>query len=187
MLDNEMVHAIKDRKNLLSKYLSVSKMLELNGMSNYKRVCCMRILDFADDSHIVFDIFACDVLIDDVGLSTCYDILQGYISSKNLSDYKIYIEATNKVIQSQNEQLKAMRDCPTKHIKKLLENPSKYFNAELQHIFADMLQIELKARKPLNKLRVAIKQIIKRIASYIRNYKSIKCVNRYLKEISQEL
>ena len=64
-MDKEMIQAIKDRKEIKPQYLSIAKMLELNGMSNYESVCCRRILEYADDRHIMLDIFNCDVLIDD--------------------------------------------------------------------------------------------------------------------------
>lgn len=186
-MDKEMIQAIKDRKEIKPKYLSIAKMLELNGMSNYESVCCRRILEYADDRHIMLDIFNCDVLIDDIGLIACYDILQGYIPSENLSDYKTYTKSLNEVIKSQNKQIKAMRDCPTKSIKEVMKNPARYFNndAGVSHTFVDMLRLELKARKPINRLRVAIKQIVYRKTSYIRNYRAISVVKRYFQEISQ--
>lgn len=186
-MDKEMIQAIKDRKEIKPKYLSIAKMLELNGMSNYESVCCRRILEYADDKHIMFDVFNCDVLIDDIGLIACYDILQGYISSGILSDYKTYTKSLNAIIKSQNEQIKAMRDCPTKSIKEVMKNPAQYFNndAGLSHTFVDMLRLELKARKPVNRLRVAIKRIVDRITSYIRNYRAISFVKKYFQEISQ--
>lgn len=187
-MDKEMIQAIKDRKEIIPKYLSIAKMLELNGMSNYESVCCRRVLEYADDKHIMLDIFNCDVLIDDIGLIACYDILQGYIPSENLSDYKTYTKSLNEVIKSQNKQIKAMRDCPTKSIKEVMKNPAQYFNndAGVSHTFVDMLRLELKARKPINRLRVAIKQIVDRITSYIRNYRAISVVKRCFQEISQE-
>ena len=131
--------------------------------------------------------FNCDVIVDDIGLIACYDILQGYISSEILSEYKTYTKSLNAIIKSQNEQIKAMRDCPTKSIKEVMKNPAQYFNndAGLSHTFVDMLRLELEARKPINRLRVAIKQIVDRITSYIRNYSAISVVKRYFQEISQ--
>ena len=84
-MDKEMIQAIKDRKEIKPQYLSIAKMLELNGMSNYESVCCRRILEYADDRHIMLDVFHCDGIVDYVGLIACYDILQGYISSEILS------------------------------------------------------------------------------------------------------
>lgn len=187
-MDKEMIQAIKDRKEIEPKYLSIAKMLELNGMSNYESVCCRRVLEYADDKHIMLDIFNCDVIVDYVGLIACYDILQGYISSEILSGYKTYTKSLNAIIKSQNKQIKAMRDCPTKSIKEVMKNPAQYFNndAGLSHTFVDMLRLELKARKPVNRLRVAIKRIVDRITSYIRNYRAISVVKRYFQEISQE-
>ena len=187
-MDNEMLQAIKDRKVVPLKYISVAKMLKLNGMSEYESICCKRILElYAGDRHIIFDIFSYDVLLDHIGFIACYDILQGYISSENLSDYKIYIEAVNGAIRGKNKQIKAMRDCPTKSIKEVMKNPAQYFNndAGLSHTFVDMLRLELKARKPVNRLRVAIKRIVDRITSYIRNYRAISFVKKYFQEISQ--
>lgn len=188
-MDKEMIQAIKDRREIIPKYLSIAKMLELNGMSNYKSVCCKRILElYAGDRHIILDIFSYDVLVDHIGFIACYDILQGYISSEILSDYKTYTKSLNEVIKSQNKQIKAMRDCPTKSIKEVMKNPAQYFNndAGLSHTFVDMLRLELKARKPINRLRVAIKQIVDRITSYIRNYRAISLINRYFRKIPQE-
>lgn len=98
-MDEEMAQAIKDRKVVPPKYISVAKMLELNGMSEYESVCCRRVLDIAGDTenkHIILDIFNCDVLIDDIGLIACYDILQGYISSQKLTEYKTYSNSCRK-------------------------------------------------------------------------------------------
>ena len=53
-----MVQAIKDRKLVPHKYISVAKMLELNGMSEYESICCKRILEYADDRHIILDVFS---------------------------------------------------------------------------------------------------------------------------------
>ena len=190
-MDNEMLQAIKDRKVVPLKYISVAKMLKLNGMSEYESICCRRVLEVAGDTenkHIMLDIFNCDVLIDDIGLIACYDILQGYISSEKLTEYKTYSKAINGVIRGKNKQIKAMRDCPTKSIKEVMKNPAQYFNndAGVSHTFVDMLRLELKARKPINRLRVAIKQIVDRITSYIRNYRDISVVKRYFQELSQE-
>ena len=187
-MDEEMVQAIKDRKLVPHKYISVAKMLELNGMSEYESICCKRILEYADDRHIILDVFSVDVLLDEVGIIACEDVLKGYISSKTLSDYKTYTKSLNEVIKSQNKQIKAMRDCPTKSIKEVMKNPAQYFNndAGLSHTFVDMLRLELKARKPINRLRVTIKRIVDRMTSYIRNYRAISFVKRYFQEISQE-
>ena len=190
-MDNEMVQAIKDRKVVPLKYISVAKMLKLNGMSEYESICCRRVLDIAGDTenkHIMLDIFSCDVLIDDVGLIACYDILQGYISSEKLTEYKTYSEAINGVIRGKNKQIKAMRDCPTKSIKEVMRKPEEYFgnDAELLQKLVDMLRLELKARKPFNRLRIAIKRIVGGIASYIRNYRAISNVKRCFRKLSQE-
>lgn len=190
-MDKEMIQAIKDRKEIKPKYLSIAKMLELNGMSNYESVCCKRVLEVvgdAENSHIMLDVFNCDVLIDDIGLIACYDILQGYISNEILSEYKTYTKSLNAIIKSQNKQIKAMRDCPTKNIKEVMKNPAPYFDidAELSKKFVDMLRLELKARKPINRLRVAIKQIVDRITLYIRNYRAISLINRCFRKIPQE-
>ena len=190
-MDKEMIQAIKDRKEIKPKYLSIAKMLELNGMSNYESVCCKRVLEVvgdAENSHIMLDVFNCDVLIDDIGLIACYDILQGYISNEILSEYKTYTKSLNAIIKSQNKQIKAMRDCPTKSIKEVMKNPAPYFDidAEISKKFVDMLRLELKARKPINRLRVAIKQIVDRIISYIRNYRAISLINRCFRKIPQE-
>lgn len=187
-MDEEMVQAIKDRKLVPHKYISVAKMLELNGMSEYESICCKRILGYADDRHIILDVFGVDVLLDEVGIIACEDVLKGYISSKTLLDYQTYTKATNGVIKSQNTQIKTMRDCQTKTIKIALENPAQYFNGneELTKTFVEMLQLELKARKPYNKLRVLIKKIIDRAVFYIKNYRAISVVNRCFREISQE-
>ena len=190
-MDKEMIQAIMDRKEIKPKYLSIAKMLKINGMSNYESVCCKRVLEVvgdAENSHIMLDVFNCDVLIDDIGLIACYDILQGYISSEILSEYKTYTKSLNAIIKSQNKQIKAMRDCPTKDIKVVMKNPASYFDidAELSKKFVDMLRLELKARKPINRLRVAIKQIVYRITSYIRNYRAISLINRCFCKIPQE-
>lgn len=190
-MDSEMIRAIKDRKVVPPKYISVAKMLKLNGMSEYESICCRRILEFAGDTenkHIMLDIFNCDVLIDDVWLLACYDILQGYISSQKLTEYKTYSKAINGVIRGRNKQIKAMRDCPTKSIKEVMRKPEEYFgnDAELLQKFVDMLRLELKARKPINRLRVAIKQIVYRITLYIRNYRAISLINRCFRKIPQE-
>lgn len=190
-MDNEMAKAIKDRKEIVPTYLSIAKMLNISGMSDYESVCCRRVLEVAGDTdnrHIILDISNCDVLIDDIGLIACYDILQGYISNEKLSEYKIYSKAINGAIRGKNKQIKAIRDCPTKSIKEVMKNPAQYFNndAGLSHTFVDMLRLELKARKPVNRLRVAIKRIVDRITSYIRNYRAISVVKRYFQEISQE-
>ena len=190
-MDEEMAQAIKDRKEIIPKYLSIAKMLELNGMSNYESVCCKRVLEVvgdAENSHIMLDVFNCDVLIDDIGLIACYDILQGYISNEILSEYKTYAKSLNAIIKSQNKQIKAMRDCPTKNIKEVMKNPAPYFDidAELSKKFVDMLRLELKARKPINRLRVTIKRIVDRITSYIRNYRAISLINRCFRKIPQE-
>ena len=87
-MDEEMVQAIKDRKLVPHKYISVAKMLELNGMSEYESICCKRILEYADDRHIILDGLGVDVLLDEVGIIACEDVLKGYISSKILSDYQ---------------------------------------------------------------------------------------------------
>ena len=190
-MDEEMAQAIKDRKEIIPKYLSIAKMLELNGMSNYESVCCKRVLEVvgdAENSHIMLDVFNCDVLIDDIGLIACYDILQGYISNEILSEYKTYAKSLNAIIKSQNKQIKALRDCPTKNIKEVMKNPAPYFDidAELSKKFVDMLRLELKARKPINRLRVTIKRIVDRITSYIRNYRAISLINRCFRKIPQE-
>lgn len=190
-MDKEMIQAIKDRKEIKPKYLSIAKMLKINGMSNYENVCCKRVLEVvgdAENSHIMLDVFNCDVIVDDVGLIACYDILQGYISSKILSEYKTYTKSLNAIIKSQNKQIKAMRDCPTKSIKEVMKNPAPYFDidAELSKKFVDMLRLELKARKPINRLRVTIKRIVDRITSYIRNYRAISLINRCFHKIPQE-
>ena len=188
-MDKEMIQAIKDRKEIKPKYLSIAKMLELNGMSNYKSVCCKRILElYVGDRHIILDVFSCDVLVDHIGFIACYDILQGYISSENLSDYKTYIKAVNGAICGKNKQIKAMRDCPTKSIKEVLKNPAQYFNndARLSQTFVDMLRLELKARSTLNRLRVAIKRIFYSIATYAMNYFTISFVNMCFCKMPQE-
>ncbi|MGN0340148.1 MAG: hypothetical protein ACI4D0_06590 [Lachnospira sp.] len=187
-MDNEMVQAIRNRKEIMPTYLSIAKMLDLSGMSEYESICCRRALEFADDKHIMLDICTCDVLIDDIGLIACYDILQGYISDEKLLEYKTYSKAINGAIRGKNKQIKAMRDCPTNSIKEVMKNPSQYFgnDAELSQKFVDMLRLELKARKPLNRLRVAIKRIVDRIASYIRNYRAISVVKRCFRKLSQE-
>lgn len=188
-MDEEMVQAIKDRKLVPHKYISVAKMLELNGMSEYESICCKRILElYAGDRHIIFDIFSYDVLLDHIGFMACYDILQGYILSENLSDYKTYIKAVNGAICGKNKQIKAMRDCPTKSIKEVMKNPAPYFDidAELSKKFVDMIRLELKARKPINRLRVAIKRIFYSIATYAMNYFTISFVNMCFCKMPQE-
>ena len=81
-----------------------------------------------------------------------------------------------------------MRDCPTKNIKEVMKNPAPYFDidAELSKKFVDMLRLELKARKPINRLRVAIKQMGYRKTSDIRNYRAISLINRCFRKIPQE-
>ena len=190
-MDKEMIQAIKDRKEIEPKYLSIAKMLELNGMSNYESVCCKRVLEVvgdAENSHIMLDVFNCDVIVDDIGLIACYDILQGYISNEILSEYKTYTKSLNAIIKSQNKQIKAMRDCPTKSIKEVLKNPAQYFNndASLSQTFVDMLRLELKARSTLNRLRVAIKRIFYSIATYAMNYFTISFVNMCFCKMPQE-
>ena len=73
-------------------------------------------------------------------------------------------------------------------VKEVMKNPAPYFDidAELSKKFVDMLRLELKARKPINRLRVAIKQIVDRITSYIRNYRAISLINRCFRKIPQE-
>ena len=64
-MDKEMIQAIKDRKEIKPKYLSIAKMLKINGMSNYESVCCKRVLEVvgdAENSHIMLDVFNCDVI-----------------------------------------------------------------------------------------------------------------------------
>lgn len=176
----QTIQAIKNREEIPKKYISASRLLSFNGMSDYEYVCCNRLSEYIDNEHIMIDLFSdngIDIILDDVGINECESVLKGYISSEKLQGYQTYIRLENEVIESQNIQIKAMRSCPTKSIKCLLKNTDKYFgNIDRDKIdcFLIMLRTELKARNITNRLFFRVKNFIKKLKSLLYNYYAIR-------------
>lgn len=179
----QAIQAIKNREEIPKKYISASKLLSFNGMSDYKYVCCNRLSEYIDDKHIMIDLFSdngIDIVLDDIGINECESVLKGYISSEKLQGYRTYIRLENEVIESQNMQIKAIGNCPIKTIKQLLKRPGRYFNnidKDKVDNFSFMLRTELKARRLHNKAIHVIKNLVDKIIMCIKKYRMARDYN----------
>lgn len=176
----QTIQAIKNREEIPKKYISTSKLLSFNGMSDYEYVCCNRLSEYIDDEHVMIDLFSdngIDIVLDDIGINECESVLKGYISSEKLQGYQTYIHLENEAIESQNMQIKAIRNCPAKAIKQLLKSPDRYFdNIDKDKIdsFSFMLREELKARRLHNKAIRVMKNLVDNIIMCNKNYRIAK-------------
>lgn len=179
----QTIQAIKNREEIPKKYISASKLLSFNGMSDYEYVCCNRLSEYIDDEHILIDLCSdkgIDIVLDDIGIIECESVLKGYISSERLQGYQTYIRLENEAIEIRNMQIKAIRNCPIKAIKHLLKNPDRYFNnigKDKIENFLVMLHTELKARRLHNKAIRVMKNVIDKINMYIKNYRITKVLS----------
>lgn len=178
----KMLEAIKSRKKIPQKQISVSKLLEVNNMSEYEYVCCNRLAEQIDEKHIMFDLFSgngVDIVLDYVGLIKSEDILQGYIPLEKLEAYEEYVHLENRAIESQNTELEIIRGCQTDVIKSTLKSPEKYFDdIESVSDLLVMLRAELKARGLYNRVRLLVGNGIDKMLFWLKNYRIIRIVKR---------
>lgn len=144
------INAIMNRRTVPRQYLSVCKMLDINGMSQYKQVCCSRIADKIDGKHVLLDsISGCDIFVDYVGVIKCEDILAGYIPVETLESYENYMISENEIIEQQNLQIDILQKCGDTELKKILKDPKRYFGNDDETVkkFYALVSAEFKARK----------------------------------------
>lgn len=178
----KMLEAIKSRKKIPQKQISVSELLEVNNMSEYEYVCCNRLAEQMDEKHIRLDVFSgngVDIVLDYVGLIKSEDVLQGYISLEKLEVYEEYMYEKNKAIESQNTELEMIRGCQTNVIKSTLKSPEKYFDdVESVSDLLIMLRAELKARGLYNRVRLLVGNGIDKMLFWLKNYRIIRIVKK---------
>lgn len=173
------VKAIMNRRTVPKQYLSVYKMLDIHGMSQYKQVCCSRIANRIDDDHVLFDfINGCDILLDYLGIIKCEDVLVGYIPVETLEDYQNYMELENEIIQQQNTQIELLQKCPAAELRNIRKNPKKYFgNDETYKKFFTLVNAECKARKKHIRLYYDAVKRIESALFRLKNYRTLKIVD----------
>lgn len=178
----KMLEAIKSRKKIPHKQISVLKLLEVNNMSDYEYVCCNRLAEQIDEEHIRLDVFngnGVDIVLDYVGLIKSENILQGYIPLEKLEAYEEYVYLENRAIESQNAELEIIRGCQTNVIKSTLKSPEKYFDdVESVSDLLAMLRAELKARGLYNRVRSLVSNGIDKMLFWLKNYRIIRLVKR---------
>lgn len=178
----QMLEAIKNRQEIPQKQISVSKLLEVNNMSDYEYVCCNRLAEQIDEKHIMLDLFSgngVDIVLDYVGLIKSENILQGYIPLEKLEAYEEYIHLENSAIESQNTELEIIRGCQTNVIKSTLKSPEKYFDdVESVNDLLVMLRAELKARGLYNRVRLSVGNGIDKLLFWLKNYRMIRLEKR---------
>lgn len=178
----QMLEAIKNRQEIPQKQISVSKLLEVNNMSDYEYVCCNRLTEQIDEKHIMLDLFSgngVDIVLDYVGLIKSENILQGYIPLEKLEAYEEYIHLENSAIESQNTELEIIRGCQTNVIKSTLKSPEKYFDdVESVNDLLVILRAELKARGLYNRVRLLVGNGIGKMLFWLKNYRMIRLVKR---------
>lgn len=178
----QMLEAIKNRQEIPQKQISVSKLLEVNNMSDYEYVCCNRLTEQIDEKHIMLDLFSgngVDIVLDYVGLIKSENILQGYIPLEKLEAYEEYIHLENSAIESQNTELEIIRGCQTNVIKSTLKSPEKYFDdVESVNDLLVILRAELKARGLYNRVRLLVGNGIDKMLFWLKNYRMIRLVKR---------
>lgn len=178
----QMLEAINNRQEIPQKQISVSKLLEVNNMSDYEYVCCNRLAEQIDEKHIMLDLFSgngVDIVLDYAGLIKSENILQGYIPLEKLEAYEEYMHLENTAIESQNTELEIIRGCQTNVIKSTLKSPEKYFDdVESVNDLLIILRAELKARGLYSRVRLLVDNGIDKMLFWLKNYRIIRLVKR---------
>jgi hypothetical protein len=182
-VDERLRKAILTNKPIPYIYLQIEKLLELEGMSQYKRVCMNRIYERVSE----WDIEDCTIDIcngfticmGEDCIKQCEDILQGYLNKDTVKQLIAYFESENKIIDCLNNEFKTLKIIDTKTLKQGIDNPPYILDSEsLMNDYVELLQLELSVRKPLCKAYLKVKNKVIDILSHIRNRAKIKAFMR---------
>lgn len=181
-ITEEVIKAIYSREELPHKMIYLSKFLEANGAKEYIGVCANRISELIDMEHVSFDFLDTgDIMLDHIGMEECRDILEGYASREAVDKYMECVEARNVCADAYNAFLKTLRETSEETLKKMIDEPHKYFKEEKQEQRREVLKAELRARKPYTRVFMMIKSKINNIGFYIKNFEIIFVINRIVK------
>ena len=178
-MDDRLKKAILTNKPVPYIYLQIEKLLELEGMGAYKKICMNRIYDRVSE----WDIEDCTVDIcngfticmGEDCIKQCKDILQGYLSKDTVKQLIAYFASENKIIDCLNNEFETVKIVDTKTLKQGIENPPYILDSEsLLNDYVELLQLELSVRKPLYKAYLRVKNKVVDILYYIRNRAKIR-------------
>lgn len=163
---DRMIRAIRSRKDLEPKVISLKKLLASGGMEHYLDLCSDRLADElmidGEDTKMNFADFP-DILFTESGLFDCRHILENYLSVDVLMDAWQLLLDEERINREVNSVAAAFRKMKLRKLLKMYKNQKLSKSGESGWLVRKWIMWEIWSRTPLSGIWRKAKEILARI------------------------
>ena len=163
---DRMIRAIRSRKDLEPKVISLKKLLASGGMEHYLDLCSDRIADElmidGEDTKMNFADFP-DILFTESGLFDCRHILENYLSVDVLMDAWQQLLDEERINREVNSVAGAFRKMKLRKLLKMYKNQKLSKSGESGWLVRKWIMWEIWSRTPLSGILRRTNEILARI------------------------
>ncbi len=163
---DRMIRAIRSRKDLEPKVISLKKLLASGGMEHYLDLCSDRIADElmidGEDTKMNFADFP-DILFTESGLFDCRHILENYLSVDVLMDAWQQLLDEERINREVNSVAGVFRKMKLRKLLKMYKNQKLSKSGESGWLVRKWIMWEIWSRTPLSGILRRTSEILARI------------------------
>lgn len=180
-----LMRSIRERKNADYPFYDVHDILEIFGMGMYGNICTGRIVEelLIDAEHVQPDYTEIPhIQIDWIGFYKCEHILESYLTSEQMEELEEALHQEVRNIQEWNRFTESLRDMSGRELR---EELAKRLEAGEREPYMELIQEELKCRKPQHKAKLEIEKHKADLAVRIKYHGLLRKIKKHARELKR--